>query len=217
MTNRSIGGLLVAAVVLLFARAAAAQEPEGPGAFGDVGHFVLSGERLFGYVHTSVSESQGGTSVDGSADSIAVLGSPGANNEYSVPRLGFDFFVTQGLSLGGSIAYLHLSQEIASSSASGWTVLVAPRIGYALAAGPTASIWLRAGGTYRHADSSGTTLNLYALTLEAPVVIRVGAHAALSIGPTVDIGLGGSTSSGSTNIDTKATEFGLQAGLLLYL
>jgi hypothetical protein len=41
--------------------------------------------------------------------------------------------------------------------------------------------------------------------------------AAILVGPTLDLGLAGSTSSGGVSNDDKATDFGIQAGLLVLL
>ena len=63
---------------------------------------------------------------------------------------------------------------------------------------------------------------LVALTVEAPFAFTFFPHVVFTAGPTLDIGLSGSISEDlgggqSASEDYSATEFGLQAGLLVYL
>jgi hypothetical protein len=67
-------------------------------------------------------------------------------------------------------------------------------------------------------ESSG---NLLAFTLEVPVVISPSPNAAITVGPTLDLGLSGGTESKrtaagvtvTTKTNNKGTDIGLQAGL----
>ena len=106
--------------------------------------------------------------------------------------------------------------------------MLAPRVGYAGRLAPTVWIWPRAGITYVNfstSPSGGTSqsASLFAATVELPVVVALAPHALLLIGPTLDLGLSGSTkldgtAIGGTNTsrDIKETDIGLQASLVLY-
>ena len=45
------------------------------------------------------------------------------------------------------------------------------------------------------------------------MVISLGPNVALLFGPTLDLGLGGSQEQGSTTIDAKETDLGVQFGI----
>jgi hypothetical protein len=203
-------------------RAWAQAEPPEAG-FSDKGHFALSAERMFGYVHTS--EDDGGTKT--TFNSISLLGSPIANiaSIYTFPRVGFDGFVAPSVSLGGSLTYFHLSSSgSGSGTVSGF--LVAPRVGFAGRLAPTVWIWPRAGVTYVNFSTSPTggsqSSHLFAATVEVPVVVALAPQALLLIGPTLDLGLSGSTTIsgsalGGTDLtrDIKETDIGFQVGFAL--
>jgi len=202
-------GLGAAALASLAGRASAQDA-----SFGDKGHLALSAERLFGYVHTESKASTTAASASRSVDSVTVLANPIAGaTGYGWPRIGIDGFVARGVSIGGSFGYFHYSPD-GSTSVSGF--VLAPRLGYAAMVGPRVAIWPRLGFTYEQISQSSTQ-NVFALTVEAPFTILVVPRAAFLIGPTADIGLGGGSSVSGTDISEKITDFGLQAGLLLFL
>jgi hypothetical protein len=189
-----------------------AQEPR----FGDPGHVAISAERLFGFIHTE--ESENGASA--SANSVNLLSAPSAliGTGYSWPRIGVDVFVSSSISLGIAASYFSVSPN--AGSISGFQL--APRFGYAANVSPNLAIWPRGGITYERAstdDGAGSTAtqSFFALTLEVPFAILVVPRAAILIGPTLDVGLSGSASSGGVSTDQKFTDFGIQAGLLLFI
>jgi hypothetical protein len=213
-------------------RAWAQAEPPAA-AFGDKGHFALGAERLFGYVH--VTEDQANSSVAGAGtttttfNSISLLGSPIHNiaSVFSFPRVGFDAFVGQSISVGGSLTYFHLSEsgDLGSITASGF--LIAPRLGFAARLGQSVWLWPRVGITYVSFSSEpgagfSQSSSVFAATVEAPVAVALGPQAILLIGPTVDLGLSGSTkinsdTAGNSSNDIKETDIGLQVSFLFYL
>ena len=232
---------LVSLLTILSGRAVAQTEADEP-SFGDKGHIAISVERLFGYVHASQKTSQpastGGDST--TTDSVfSVLGSPitAATSIYTFPRVAFDLFVAPGLSIGASISYFHVSESLGqlamtttNGSASLSGIVAAPRIGYAARLSPTVWLWPRAGITYVNAsnDTFGTdtgtvSVSLFAATIEAPLTVAVVPRALILVGPTADIGLSGTRKSSSSaagpapNRDIKETDFGVQAGVLLFL
>jgi hypothetical protein len=206
----------LASTLVLLAGRASAQEP----GFGEPGHVALSAERLFGYVHSKETQSMGGVDMSRSIDTFTLFTNPiGAASGYAWPRLALDAFVSHGVSVGGSLGLFYLSQD--SASITGF--LIAPRFGYAAMIGPRVAIWPRGGITYWHVSTDpgngGTTgtQSAFALTIEAPLTILVAPRVGLLIGPTIDIGLGGSQGGGGASIDDKFTDFGLQAGVLLFI
>jgi hypothetical protein len=189
-----------------------AQEPR----FGDPGHVAISAERLFGFIHTE--ESEDGASA--SANSFNLLSAPSAliGTGYSWPRIGVDVFLAPSISLGIAASYFNVSPS--NGSISGFQL--APRFGYAANVNPKLAIWPRGGITYERVytdaglGSTGTQ-SFLALTLEVPFAILVVPRAAILIGPTLDVGLAGSASVGGVSTDQKFTDFGVQAGLLLFI
>jgi hypothetical protein len=212
----------VACAVVFLAGRASAQEPE----FGSPGHVAISAERLFGYVHSKETVSMAGMENSQSVDTLTLLTNPlGAITGYAWPRIGIDAFVTQGLSVGGALGFFYLDPEGAGSFTG---FLFAPRIGYAAPLSPRLSIWPRAGVTYWSVSTetgtagASSTQTAFALSIEAPLTILLAPRVGIQVGPTFDLGLGGSsssTSSGgmSTSYDNKFTDFGVQGGLLLFL
>ena len=170
--------------------------------FGKQGSVSLGAERLFGLSHAS----DGGASIT----TISLIGSSG--NElsvapYGVPRIGFDYFVLDGLSLGLGAEFANISPENASSV----TILgLNPRVGYAVRASDVLSLWPRAGISYVHLSTGdpapADSRYLLAATIELQVVVTPVRHFGFLIGPTVDIGVAATGS--------KLTQYGLQAGLI---
>lgn len=198
---------------------------------------VVSVERLFGYLHVAQTQdnSMGGLTdkTTTTTNSFSFLG--GSLNTiagaFTFPRVGFDVFVTPGLSVGASATYFHLSNNndtdqgqppdnVATTTISGY--VLAPRVGYAVRVGLKAWVWLRAGITYASLSSStsnglaanpatataSSSTSLTAITIEAPIAIGVGSHAVVLIGPTVDVGVSGTakrgSSAGDLQIDTSS-------------
>jgi hypothetical protein len=215
--KRTVVSLTMLLMSSFGARGAWGQAEEA--SFGRTHQLVFSADRLFGYMHSSATESYNGAEETGSSSNVSIFSSPLVANAaaYASPRLAFDGFVTDGLSLGGSVSYFWTSAKDigATSSHSIDGFMIMPRVGYALALGQTAAIWPRVGFSYVHASGSGTTVNLYALTIEAPLVIVLGPHVALLAGPTLDLGVGGSADITGSSIkpDYKETDIGVQFGI----
>lgn len=193
-------------------------------AFGDRGHVALSAERLFGYLHewTTITTS-GGVETSTSGNNFSLLSNATAAN-YSFPRLAGDLFVARNFSVGLTGALVHVTGSGDGTSDQSGTILqLAPRLGYVVRATPRLAIWPRAGVTYEHAwysSSSSNNASLTAVTIEAPVAIQLMARTALLIIPYGDVGVAGSRHTdvfGSRDYDYKATEIGVQFGLLVLL
>lgn len=206
--------------------------------FGKQGQFAVSAERLFGVVHST----QTATQADGTEDTenftqVSLLSTQFGSfaTIYTTPRVGLDYFIIDGLTLGAAFGVFSVSSTVSRAGnpdVDGPTVngvIVAPRIGYAYMFTDVVGIWPRGGITYwafGTKDNTGppdeTSVHLLALTLEAPLVISPVPHAGFLVSPIFDIGLSGSTErkDGQTGVTTsrdfKATEYGLEAGMFLY-
>ena len=214
--------------------------------FGRSGTFVIGAERLMGFSQTSTKVKVDDPAVsresDSSQTSFYFLGSNPAGNDlnsqgspFIAPRIGFDYFVIDNVSVGGAVTYVSDSssgdqtqgnqqtdlQDIKSN-----TFMVSPRAGYALMFSETFGLWPRGGITYVshkvEVDDTEQSGTLLALSLEGNLVITPVPHAGFTIGPTLDFPILGSgeakAGQNTTDLDTfKITTFGLQAGLFIWL
>jgi hypothetical protein len=227
MTKTGTGAIAIGLLVLLTGARARAQET--PALFGEAHELVVSSERLFGFVYSSQKVSDPGGDTTTTVTTFSLFSNPVSFiSLYATPRLALDGFVTDRFSVGLAAGFFTTSE---SESQPGLTVNTssptitgfsfAPRVGYALPLGRVASLWPRVGFTFFHlstSDSSSASTSLYAATLEVPLVITVVPHFFVSVAPTLDLGLGGSTSAfgatgGSMSVDAKETDFGLECAL----
>ncbi|HMJ15164.1 MAG TPA: hypothetical protein VK524_27305 [Polyangiaceae bacterium] len=217
----------------MLANPVAAQEVEN---IGNQGQFVIGAERITGlfFDKTHLENPDTDAESDTSTTRIGLLGSDGGDSPSGTPRLGFDYLVTDGLSVGGA---LWLTTESTETEISGGdstddgsltTFYINPRVGYAYAIDDTFAIWPRAGVAF--ATASGDTgdgevdisANSLQLTLEGNVVISPMEHFAIIGGPFLDLGLSGSreldagSATETQEIDMKFTTFGIAAGIAGY-
>jgi hypothetical protein len=195
----------------------------------DGGRFVVSGERLFGVAWVKETTSVGGMDQSESITSISLLTKQAEPNPFAAPRIAFDGFVVDGLSLGGSVGYSNFSiSESGITSGDGpsyhaW--LISPRIGYAYMFNDTVGLWPRLGITYVNqtvsasATVAGTNVSadssshFVALSAEVPLAFTPVPHTLITIAPTLDWGFSGSTGAGNGSADVTAIGLGLHAGL----
>lgn len=236
------GACLVLSAVLLAAPGAYAQD------FGKAGQIAVGAERLFGVVHTSLTAEDDGGEATFSHTNISLLVSRSNSTGggavggifplgYSFPRIAGDYFVIDGLSVGGSLGlYTHSgnvevevmgqSQENDTGSITGF--LFEPRVGYAFMFHEMIGIWPRGGITFlsesaESADNDERSSSAWAITLECPLVINPVPHVVFGIGPTLDLGVTGSTENDpsepmapTTEFDNTMHDIGLQASLTAY-
>jgi hypothetical protein len=235
---RKLLGLLGAGSFVLISSPALAQE------FGEQGHVAFSAERLFGVHGTHVYEELDPHAVDGTQEveddyiglSFGWRGpvSP-QSSPFDTPRLAFDYFIIDRLSVGGSIAYASGSDDSGDFSPAGLAVpvgsgpsdysafLFAPRAGYALMFSDWVGIWPRLGLTYHTFSVSNIfSEDGLALSIEAMFVLAPVEGFGILIGPTADFDLFGSRDyeaawSGGNNVDRSYRTFGLQVGLMAWL
>lgn len=201
--------------------------------FGEKGQLAISAERLFGYVHSSSTVSTNAGDQTWKTDSFTLLsstltasngiGNPGLM--YSQPRVAGDYFIIDHLSLGAALGYAHTSISLPvngnsattiSTSGDSWTF--APRVGWSFMFADWVGIWPRGGFTYRNFSAGDNGLHALALTLEAPFTFTPIPHVVFTAGPTLDIGISGSSSSTQLNRtvsnDFSSTEIGIQTALI---
>jgi hypothetical protein len=229
---------LVFSAVCVAAPAVQAQD------FGKEGQIAISAERLFGIAHTSQTDEIGDGEFNRSHTSISLLTTPFNSTTptllpvgFSFPRVGGDYFVIDGLSLGGSLGVFTMSgefeNEVMGETQDGDTgsvngFLLAPRVGYAFMFSDTFGIWPRGGITFLHAgyeaeDNDEGSSSVWALTIEAPLVIAPLPHVAFTVGPTLDLGVTGSTELDPADADEPTVDndfsvwdLGLHAGMTVY-
>jgi len=222
-------GLLVASALV---SSQALAEP------GEKGQLAIGAERLMGFTHTSQTEEDEFGKETTSINNLTLLGSPmaGFTTAYSFPRIAFDYFPTDGFSLGGSISYSRVgfnyeteptTGEGSDDSSTLSTFTVSPRVGYAHMFSDSVGIWPRGGITYvttsTEYDDSNSNQSVLALSVEAPFLFTPVDNVAITLGPTIDYGL--STSGESTDSEGETTEddddsppheFGAQAGITVF-
>lgn len=224
--------------LLLVAAGAATASAQSNQGLARSGQLVLSGERLFGVVSSTASVEEMGVEADVTSTSID-LGLRSGQSPWSVPRLALDGFVTDGLSLGTALGFSTTSISAGASmgGASGdvdigssWTLVLAPRVGYAYMLNDSVGIWPRAGlslffgstgldeGALGDQDLDGDgmpdvtfsgsdiSIDGLALTAELPLVLVPVEHFAVLIAPSLDLGLSGSVSSDAAGADAEALD-----------
>jgi hypothetical protein len=192
-----------------------------------------------------------GTSFTSTAESeesgtdVSLLSAGGfLENPFSIPRVGVDYMFGNGLTIGGSLGYMVTSGESEDKDSDGTTrtqdrptvdiFLFAPRLGVFIGATPKLGIWLRGGvtrlglssernrdngdGTMTRTTSTATFVDV---TLDPQLVISPVPHVGITVGPTLDIGVSGSSetsgntsTSGSVDTELTASSYGVTAGLV---
>ncbi len=163
-------GILVAAAlscVITLSNEASAIEPISEGTL------MLSAERM---VSSNFSFYPGGMDWDNQ-----IFGAPG-NVPLGAPRLGLDYFIVNGLSLGAHIGTgLYVDQ---GDSTWGY-VAVLPRIGYAFSLGSVIDFWPRLSAGFLHARNNTTGV----ISIEAMFLANLDDRFAIEFGPALDVPL----------------------------
>lgn len=109
------------------------------------------------------------------------LGAPG-QVPFDTPRVGFDYFVIDGLSVGG---HLGLGFYIPSDGDSAAWVALMPRVGYALSLTDKLDVWPRLGFGVIAGDAAPNDTGV--LTLEGMFLYDLTKNVALEFGPAIDL------------------------------
>ncbi|HVW25482.1 MAG TPA: hypothetical protein VHC69_08930 [Polyangiaceae bacterium] len=172
------------------------------------GTFALGAERITGIFHADETvdpaPSQGYTdfALFGNNTERTIAGA------WQLPRIGFDVFVTNGLSLGGSFVVLNQSKPDATD------IIFAPRVGYAYMFGRVVGIWPRGGLSYWHASGADDyEAHSFAFDVDVPLLFACTHSFAITLGPLLDVGFAGK----QNNADTSFVQFGLSAGIVGFL
>ncbi|HET9934710.1 MAG TPA: hypothetical protein VFQ35_28590 [Polyangiaceae bacterium] len=183
-------------------------------AFANAGQLVLSAERLVGVSRTAIETKVGGVKHKDSVNRANLLLNQDGNvYGYSHPRVAFDYFVIDGLSLGGAVGF-----SVNSGDAANRELILAPRVGYAYMFSDTVGVWPRLGGTYQYQKTPEGVTGLLAISFEANLVIVPTEHVAFTIAPTIDASLVGKFNpvGPEKKSDYKQEEIGLQTGLSVF-
>ena len=225
-----------------------------PASFGTSGHLILSVDRLFGVNFWSASRDLGNnqsisasnTSINflwGDAEQTARLSNTTTViNPYAIPRLAADFVVANGISLGGSAAFVSRAGTTSQVAAAATTTrdspsltgfAVAPRVGYIVAPSSMFALWFKAGITFYSFDyeltttqgNSSTTASSvrtgFSFDIEPEFVFLPTPNFGLTAKPIIDLALSGNahdetTGASSTSQDNgiKTNNFGVAFGVL---
>lgn len=188
------------AISALLGTSIAAAQP-----LGEQGDLVLNFERMFGMHWWSSHVDPDGPGPDQDADGMVIgLGWQRHAGTYNAPRMGFDGFIIDQLSLGGSLGFYSLSGD-----ADGSGIILYPRVGYAIPLSDSWAFWPRGGISYSDVDESPTgDATRWALSGEGQFLWFPQPSWAVMFGPTLDIGLSGSVG----NADFRDHNFGIQVG-----
>jgi hypothetical protein len=218
----------VALVAALASSAIASAGSAQESGFAESGALVFGADRLFGLLHTSMTIGEDAAETTTSSTEISLL-TRGAEiaSPYAAPRLTFDGFVTDGISLGGTIGITSQSTEVDppvgtnQDGPSETALIIGGRIGYGHMFSDTVGIWPKLGLTYftDSLEDDGAEIDVSGLAMSADVMLVIAPvpHFGFTIGPVLDLGLTGSTEIGTTDVDTTITDVGLLAGLVGWL
>jgi hypothetical protein len=222
-----LSGMLSVAVVF-GASSAWAQE------FGSKGTPAISADRLAGFSidHSKQTNPAPGVDTKVTSNHLGFLwqggGADSANGvaqPYSIPRLAFDYFVIDRLSIGGALGYASYSVDVETRNTVHTSLsafVFAPRVGYVWNLNGWASFWLRGGFTYHSfsTDANAGSEHAIALTVEPTFVLSPSNHWGFVVGPTADFSFSGSRevgngANGHIDRDLSYTSFGiLRAGMI---
>ena len=188
-------------LALCLAAASAQAQPRTARSLGASGQLAVGVDRLFGFNYTT-GEGRDGTTT------LGLLGGTGCSavvSPYSIPRLGFDYFVFDGFSLGIAGQLAITSHDDDSTTIIGFQ----PRLGYAIAVTPGFSIWPRGGLNYItvNGERDNDAHYMLALNAELMMVASPAPHFGFTFGPTADVGI-------AATHDSKTSQYGLQAGII---
>jgi hypothetical protein len=205
---------MLGAALVFGASGAFAQE------FGAKGTPAVSADRLFGFSVTDRTLEDDDGNESESDIQVFGFGWQGAGQSpYDVPRLAFDYFIADSLSIGGALGYASISVENdPGGEADGSAFIFAPRVGYVWNFNDWASFWIRGGFTYHSiSDDDDNGEHAFALTVEPTFVLSPSTHWGFVLGPTMDLAFTGEQERPAGDLDLKYTSFGvIRAGLIAW-
>ena len=231
-----LAAVMVAAVTSSV-RTGEAQDQESSSPFGRAGQLVFSIPRLLPVVAVNSWSVKSPVANDAPTGTWVSLGNhPGGLNVYDLPRLGFDAFAFDHLTLGVDLAgYATLGASPSLGNPYVSIFGAAPRVGYVASMSRVTSFWLRAGVAYYLLAEKGVDTGAAAASvpwsftwqqldadLEVHLVLTAFAHMAVTLGIVAEVPLAGRFSevrTGAASVDAGAdwVHVGLVGGLLTYL
>ena len=176
------------------------------------GTLVLSFDRLSGFSHVNYLHEDGQEDYVVDRAYFSLLGArPSSGNGgetvavHTSPRIAFDAFVMGGLSLG--VTGLFWS----GLSGGPTSILIGPRIGYAVLLSDVVGVWPRAGISYYRSGVGREETGEY-LDVEVPFVLFPNESTAFTVGPVLGYPLG-DVSDGSEYYRVRVRHAALMAGL----
>jgi hypothetical protein len=208
---------MIAAALALATGSALAQER-----FATKGTVAFSADRFFGFGVSHESVDQEGPGGDFENDSTHfTFGWRGTIHPtpFDVPRFAFDYYVTDGLSIGGSIGYANYGGGDDDDQFNEYSdFILAPRVGYTWMFSRTVGFWLRGGFTYHSRDWEGVADESgLALTVEPTFVFVPVEHFGFTAGLNGDFDVTGGRDSGRAEADVHYRSIGIQLGMVGYL
>jgi len=193
---------LTAILLSTFAAGVASAQP-----LPQKGAVAIALERGFGFTSTH-------TEVEGQDDrDVTEFGLMWMRSEtaFHQPRAAVDFFVTDGLSLGGSLGFYSWGGDADRSG-----LLLYPRVGYAIGLGHSVTLWPRGGLSYFSEETAGggAEYSQLAISGECQFLLWPSRGFAIMMGPTLDLGVSGEVDFGDGEADFSQRSFGLTFGLL---
>jgi hypothetical protein len=187
--------------------------------FGSQGTLAIAAERVFGlpyYEQTEVDDPRPPGEVQDEWTTVGLAWGED-HTPYTRPRFAIDYFIIDGLSLGGSLAFVSVSydRDPDGGDGDGHAFLFAPRVGYALPFGTVAGFWPRGGFTYV-SEGDGADRSELALSAEAMFWIAPAEGIAFLVGPTFDLGVTGEEDR-DPDADLQRTVIGIGVGLMGWL
>jgi hypothetical protein len=135
------------------------------------GTMRLSAERLAGI---------GARVNDPATFYMNLLTSYAGQGELQYPRTAFDYFIIDGLSIGGSVGFGF------DSNSENWGLSILPRIGYAFDLTRSIEFWPRGGIGLHFRDFPGGDDSSAVMTIEGMFLWEMVPHALLEFGPFID-------------------------------
>jgi hypothetical protein len=196
---------------------------------------IVSAERMFGLhaYRARYEPAQGDTrEISGVMASVlrgqSVINSEDdAVNPYALPRIAVDAAFARAFTLGGNIGFGATAGEEGTGedlpTVSGFAVHA--RFGYLIVSSATLAVWLRAGPEYSwgsYDDAGARVENVtkaLALTIDPQLAIMPVSHAAILVGPLINVGVWGSYErrfpSSSEEVDFTISNFGVTGAIAL--
>lgn len=182
--------------------------------FAEKGAFVIGGEQLAGFGVSKLEFAEG----DVSSTYVSLLGNNSGLTPFDMPRLAFDFFVIDRLSIGGTVTYARETLEVTTGSVSMEqpsvsTFVFSPRVGFGTRITDRLGFWVRGGITYFRGDqeigNTDTDWSGINLNIDPAVLVFLSDAVALGVGPTLNVPLDGSIEAGSSSTDAKMSMYGV--------